>query len=342
LTRSSDFSTYATILYPAYPNELQRPLLLALIQMLWDRSDPNGYAHHMTTDPLPNTPAHKVLLHEAFGDHQVANVATEIEARTIGASIHQPAIASGRSYEVTPYYGIPVIPSYPFDGSALIVWDSGADTPPTPNTAPSTGPDPHGDPRSSPDARTQKSEFLKVGGAVSASIRRRRAGCLDRPPPAAPHRRCDGAPASPLRYSARARAARLSPARRDQAGGGLSSPHLPRRDEGARGMGSRVRSLQPAAAGDIRSRVRLTRAGEAAPAARGAEYAAGRRGHPRSAYEAPRAAVDRSTRVIGAESKRRGCPRLPARQCRVSLLIWNDLSNVLVTFPFLSLWSGAG
>src|SRR5437879_8440783 len=85
-------------------------------------------------------------------------------------------------------------------------------------------------------------------------------------------------------------------------------------------MGSRVRGLQPAAAAAIRSRVRLTRAGEAAPAARGAEYAAGRRGHPRSAYEAPRAAVDRSTRFIGAESKRRGCPRLPARQSRVTLL----------------------
>src|SRR5439155_5261179 len=68
--------------------------------------------------------------------------------------------------------------------------------------------------------------------------------------------------------------------------------------------------------------VRLTRAGEAAPLARGAEYAAGRRGHPRSAYEAPRAAVDRSTRFIGAESKRRGCPRLPARQSRVTLLVW--------------------
>ena len=36
-----------------YPNELERPLLLALIQMLWDRAEPNGYAHHMTTDPLP-------------------------------------------------------------------------------------------------------------------------------------------------------------------------------------------------------------------------------------------------------------------------------------------------
>ena len=42
---------YSQVLYPAYPNELQRPLILALIQMLWDRSDPNGYAHHITTDP---------------------------------------------------------------------------------------------------------------------------------------------------------------------------------------------------------------------------------------------------------------------------------------------------
>jgi len=83
---------------------------------------------------------------------------------------------------VTPYYGIPAVPSYPFAGSALVVWDHGCSTPgscpnppmsanctcppPTTNTAPPGGHDPHGDPRSSPDARTQKSEFLKVGGAV--------------------------------------------------------------------------------------------------------------------------------------------------------------------------------
>jgi hypothetical protein len=166
LTRSTDFATYSAILYPAYPVQIQRPLLLALIQMLWDRSDPNGLAHHMTTDPLPNTPPHTVLLHEAFGDHQVANVATEIEARTIGASIHQPAIAAGRSYEVAPYPFIPAIPSYPFDGSALIVWDSGAATPPITNTAPNTGNDPHSDPRNSVAGRNQKSAFLQTGGSV--------------------------------------------------------------------------------------------------------------------------------------------------------------------------------
>jgi hypothetical protein len=166
LTRSVDFDTYAMVLYPAYPNELERSLLFSLIQMLWDRGEPNGYAHHMTTDPLPNTPQHKVLLHEAFGDHQVTNVATEVEARTIGASIYQPALAAGRHSDVDPYFGIPAIPGFPFDGSAYVVWDSGTPTPPTTNTPNSAGADPHSRPRAQATARQQKSEFLKPGGAV--------------------------------------------------------------------------------------------------------------------------------------------------------------------------------
>ena len=167
LTRSTDFAAYAAILYPAYPNELQHPLLLALIQMLWDRTDPNGYARHITNDLLPGTPQHFVMLHEVFGDHQVSNLGTEIEARTIGASVHAPTLNAGRSYEVTPYYGIPVIASYPFSGSAIIPYDSGADQPPSTNTAPATSYDPHGDPRKSVIGRNQKSDFLQAGGFVT-------------------------------------------------------------------------------------------------------------------------------------------------------------------------------
>lgn len=166
LTRSVDFDAYSILLYPAYPDELQRPLLLALIQMLWDRSEPNGYVRHLENDTLPNTPSHDVLLHSAFGDHQVANVTTEIEARTIGASIHQPAMAAGRHSDVDPFFDIPAIPGYPFDGSALIIWDSGAPTPPIENVAPRLGTDPHSDPRKDADARVQKSEFLRTGGMV--------------------------------------------------------------------------------------------------------------------------------------------------------------------------------
>jgi hypothetical protein len=166
LNRSVDFDEYAMILYPQYPNELERPLLYALLQMLWDRAEANGYAHHMTTDPYPGTPAHEVLLHEAFGDHQVANVTTEIEARTIGASIYQPALAPGRHSDVDPFFGIPAIASFPFAGSALIVWDSGTPTPPVENVPNRAGSDPHGRPRAQVSARLQKSEFLKTGGAV--------------------------------------------------------------------------------------------------------------------------------------------------------------------------------
>src|SRR5207302_4857160 len=70
----------------------------------------------------------------------------------------------------------------------------------------------------------------------------------------------------------------------------------------------------------------------------GPNSAAGRRGRRRSAYEAPRAAADGGTRLGGAESKRRRRLRLPAPPSRVTLLIWHDLSTVLVPFPLLSLW----
>ncbi len=67
LRRSVDFDEYAhgvffdtdtdLGLYDNYPNEVERPLILSLMQLLWDRGEGNGYAHHMTTDPLPDTPA---------------------------------------------------------------------------------------------------------------------------------------------------------------------------------------------------------------------------------------------------------------------------------------------
>ena len=61
-------------LYDNYPDELERPLILSMMQMQWDRAEANGYAHHMTDDPLADTPPHEVLMHVAFGDHQVTTV----------------------------------------------------------------------------------------------------------------------------------------------------------------------------------------------------------------------------------------------------------------------------
>jgi hypothetical protein len=164
LNRSIGFPS--GLLDAAYPDKLDQQIVFALIQMLWDRADANGYANHLTDGRLPGTPAHRVLMHVAFGDHQVANVASDVEARTIEASIRQPALAAGRSLDVTPYWGIPAIGRYPFAGSAMVVWDSESPPPPTTNTPPVAGVDPHEDPRASPAARVQKAVFLTTGKVI--------------------------------------------------------------------------------------------------------------------------------------------------------------------------------
>ena len=45
LPRSVDFDAFAAVLYPNYPDELCRPLILSLLPILWDRGERNGYAH---------------------------------------------------------------------------------------------------------------------------------------------------------------------------------------------------------------------------------------------------------------------------------------------------------
>jgi hypothetical protein len=168
LPRSVDFDTYANFFNPAYADELERPIVLDLAQIMWDRGEANGYAHHMTSDPLPNTPSHKVLLHVAFGDHQVSQFQADVEARTIGARIHKPILAAGRSPQQQPSFGIPAL-RYPFDGSGIVYWDSGPNVVPSvplTNVPPRAGQDPHEHPRRTPAARQQKIEFLRPGGRL--------------------------------------------------------------------------------------------------------------------------------------------------------------------------------
>jgi hypothetical protein len=169
LPRSVDFDTYAQVFNPAYPKEIERPLVLDLAQIQWDRGEADGYAHHMTDDPLPNTPKHTILMHVAFGDHQVTPFQADVEARTIGARIHKPVLPAGRSPQKVPAWGIPAVPSYPFAGSAIVYWDPGASVVPRvplANQPPREGSDPHEHPRRTPAARQQKIQFLQPGGQL--------------------------------------------------------------------------------------------------------------------------------------------------------------------------------
>jgi hypothetical protein len=162
LTRSADFAPYLTILNGAYPSKSVQNLGFDIIEMLWDRGEADGYAEQMTGG-LPDTPQHQVILAEAFGDHQVANIATETEARTIGADLRMPGLSPGRSNQAQPLWGLAPLPP-DSTGPALIIWDSGVPPAPPTNTPPTAGNDPHDwVPRSLPRFWTQMNTFFQTG-----------------------------------------------------------------------------------------------------------------------------------------------------------------------------------
>ena len=170
IQRSTDFAPFKAILEANYPDQSLYPVITDLLQQLWDRGDPDGYAQHMTSNPLPGTPSHVVLLQNAYGDFQVSQYAGAAEARTIGAAAYEPALDPVRARDRHLLFGVPAIGHHPFGGSVIELWDSGrgrVKPPPVGNVPPVAGHnniDPHQDPRKTPSAQTQISDFLEPNG----------------------------------------------------------------------------------------------------------------------------------------------------------------------------------
>jgi hypothetical protein len=84
----------------------------------------------------------------------------------MGIPIHRPVTADGRSAEAEPGWGLDDLVYPSTDGSAIVVWDSGAEPIPFERTPPRAGEDPHGDPRNDPLVRLQKGGFLFQGTII--------------------------------------------------------------------------------------------------------------------------------------------------------------------------------
>jgi hypothetical protein len=239
---------YSNVFDLFYPDQSQRQLILDIIQTLWDRADPDGYASHMTASAegglLPDCtgmgvvkasaqttshcdegtttpgPDRRVLMQVAWGDHQVANFTAFDEARTIGAeAVGGPAtsnvLGGGEALLATrlcntdahglytsndpvdgkycyaadsPLWHIAPIGRYPYDGSAIVIFDGGPDgvsghlggstvtgtDPPPPSDVPppdtATNGDPHEYPRRACAAQDQKGAFFNIDGFVTAPL----------------------------------------------------------------------------------------------------------------------------------------------------------------------------
>ena len=164
LDRSVDFDEFSGPFKTNYPSRYVRSIAVELMQMLWDRGENSGYTQHLTRDPYSGVPPKQVLLLEAFGDHQVANVSTEKLARTLGVSLATPTLRPGRTDMVDEFAGIPPIQQTPHRGSVLQIWDFGTPAPPSDNEPPRAGSDPHGALATEPRALTIVDNFLNKRG----------------------------------------------------------------------------------------------------------------------------------------------------------------------------------
>ncbi|MFO0589250.1 MAG: hypothetical protein U0441_17060 [Polyangiaceae bacterium] len=159
LHRSQDFGTFFFLLKNTFPDPVDQNIVLGLVQTLWDRGEPDGYAPYMRGENrLPNTPDKDVLLHVAIGDHQVSPLGAHVLARAVGAKSMKPA--------VRPIFGVEEA-EMPYQGSAIVEFDFGLPPAPITNTPMLEGDDPHGKVRKLPEAEAQMDAFLRTGQVVA-------------------------------------------------------------------------------------------------------------------------------------------------------------------------------
>ena len=165
LYRSRDFTDFFVLLQNTYASAVDLQLVLGLLQMQWDRTEPCGYAPYITpadaASRLPGTPQHQVLIAEAIGDYQVTPLGAQMLARTIGARQLKPVNRT--------IYGLAEVDG-PVQGSALVEFDYKLPAVPSTNVPPTGASfpdnlDPHDKVRGTQAIFDMTDEFLRNGNA---------------------------------------------------------------------------------------------------------------------------------------------------------------------------------
>lgn len=157
LERSLDWPQYYTTLIGAYPDELDAALVIGLMQMQWDRTEPTGVADVILGEGFPGTPAKQVFMQIAIADDEVSNLASEYQARTMGVPtiLPSPYTPQGTQGTTDP------VPS------GLLIYDFGlGNTIPQTNTPPPDN-DVHGNIRNKQATIDMMKRFYETGEIVN-------------------------------------------------------------------------------------------------------------------------------------------------------------------------------
>lgn len=167
LTRSVDFTDFLIVLQDTYREARNVQYVLGLVQMMWDRTEPNGWAPYITKNTVTaDTPQKRLLMGAALGDYQVTPLGAHIMARTVGAVHLTPGFRSIyglKNWDTSDGADGPLT-----TGSAYQEFDFGL--PPVPITnLPPTGPDfpenkdPHDEVRQLESVFNATDAFLRDG-----------------------------------------------------------------------------------------------------------------------------------------------------------------------------------
>ncbi|RMG11722.1 MAG: hypothetical protein D6729_17610, partial [Deltaproteobacteria bacterium] len=157
IQRSRNFREFESGHALWYPLRSDRLLIFAMMQQLWDRTDPIGYLHLLRSGRLAGDHPKKVLYTVAKNDVQVPNLASDMAARSMDLPLLAPPLH--------PVWGLAEVEG-PFDGSAYVYFDTGAPEVPHTNTAPAEDPGAHGRVRTLPAHLEMMDAFLKPDGRV--------------------------------------------------------------------------------------------------------------------------------------------------------------------------------
>lgn len=129
LTRSVDFTDFLVVLQPTYGAARNVQYVLGLLQMLWDRTEPTGWAPYVTRETVSaDTPPKRLLMGAALGDYQVTPLGAHIMARATGAVHLVPGIRD--------IFGLVASAGPLSEGSAYQEFDFGLPKVPITNTPP--------------------------------------------------------------------------------------------------------------------------------------------------------------------------------------------------------------
>lgn len=158
LERSSDWLQFRGILAGAYPDALDIVMAINLFQMRWDKAEGSGVANSVLQGAPTGVPPKQILLQVALGDQEVPNLGSYWMARTMALPVLGPT-------PKTPW-GLSVHASPLATGSAMVIMDGGAPSPPTANL-PAENHDMHNLTRRQPATRRQIKEFFASGRIVN-------------------------------------------------------------------------------------------------------------------------------------------------------------------------------